>query len=190
MKKTPKTMIQVTGGGSGTGISALINGTTDICEASRPMKDAEKKQLAERSGAPPIETPVARDGLSVYVNDANPIDELTMAQLKAIFTGKVKSWKELGGRDATIIPYSRENSSGTYVSGGGGFSIGFLSVGGTASHSSTTDTSEASGSSGTRASDSYGWRFQNDTLEIHGTQIIAFLSEIVPPCAPLDDPSL
>lgn len=115
MKKNPKTTIQVTGGGSGTGISALINGTTDICEASRAMKDAEKKQLAEKAGAPPVETAVARDGLSVYVNDSNPINELTMAQLKAIFTGKVKSWKELGGPDAAIIPYSRENSSGTYV---------------------------------------------------------------------------
>jgi len=115
MKKNPKTTIQVTGGGSGTGISALINGTTDICEASRAMKDAEKKQLADKAGAPPVETAVARDGLSVYVNDSNPINELTMAQLKAIFTGKTKSWKELGGPDATIIPYSRENSSGTYV---------------------------------------------------------------------------
>jgi phosphate transport system substrate-binding protein len=115
MKKNPKTAIQVTGGGSGTGISALINGTTDICEASRPMKDAEKKQVADKAGAPPIETAVARDGLSVYVNDSNPINELTMAQLKAVFTGKVKSWKELGGPDATVIPYSRENSSGTYV---------------------------------------------------------------------------
>ncbi len=115
MKKHPKITIQVTGGGSGTGISALINGTTDVCEASRAMKDAEKKQLAEKAGAPPIETPVARDGLSVYVNDTNPINELTMAQLKGIFTGKVKSWKELGGPDAAIIPYSRENSSGTYV---------------------------------------------------------------------------
>ena len=115
MKKNPKTMIQVTGGGSGTGISALINGTTDICEASRAMKDAEKKQVAEKSGAPPIELPVAKDGLSVYVHESNPLSELTMAQLKAIFTGKVTSWKELGGPDAKIIPYSRENSSGTYV---------------------------------------------------------------------------
>jgi len=115
MKKNPKTVIQVTGGGSGTGISALINGTTDICEASRGMKDAEKKQLAEKSGAPPVETPVAKDGLSVYVHESNPITELTMAQLKAIFTGKVTSWKELGGPDSKIIPYSRENSSGTYV---------------------------------------------------------------------------
>ena len=88
MKKNPKAMIQVTGGGSGTGISALINGTTDICEASRSMKDVEKKQLAEKAGAPPIETPVARDGLSVYVNDANPINELTMAQLKGDLHGQ------------------------------------------------------------------------------------------------------
>ena len=115
MKKNPKSVIQVTGGGSGTGISALINGTTDVCEASRAMKDPEKKQLAEKAGGPPIEMVVAKDGLSVYVNDSNPLSELTMAQLKAIFTGKVTSWKEVGGPDAKIIPYSRENSSGTYV---------------------------------------------------------------------------
>jgi len=115
MKKNPKTVIQVTGGGSGTGISALINGTTDICEASRAMKDAEKKQVVEKSGAPPIETQVAKDGLSVYVHESNPISELSMAQLKAIFTGKATSWKDVGGPDAKIIPYSRENSSGTYV---------------------------------------------------------------------------
>jgi phosphate transport system substrate-binding protein len=115
MKKNPKTVIQVTGGGSGTGISALINGTTDICEASRTMKDAEKKQVVEKSGSPPIETAVAKDGLSVYVHESNPINELSMAQLKAIFTGKVSSWKEVGGADSKIIPYSRENSSGTYV---------------------------------------------------------------------------
>jgi len=115
MKKNPKTVIQVTGGGSGTGISALINGTTDICEASRAMKDAEKKQVVEKSGAPPIETQVAKDGLSVYVHESNPISELSMAQLKLIFTGKATSWKDVGGPDAKIIPYSRENSSGTYV---------------------------------------------------------------------------
>lgn len=116
MKKHPSTTIQVTGGGSGTGISALINGTTDVCEASRSMKEAEKKQLADKAGGqPPVETVVAKDGLSVYVNDSNPISELTMAQLKAIFTGKVDNWKAVGGRDAKIIPYSRENSSGTYV---------------------------------------------------------------------------
>jgi phosphate transport system substrate-binding protein len=115
MKKHPATTIQVTGGGSGTGISALINGTTDVCEASRAMKDVEKKQLADKAGAPPVETVVAKDGLSVYVNASNPLNELTMAQLKMIFTGKATSWKDVGGPDAKIIPYSRENSSGTYV---------------------------------------------------------------------------
>jgi phosphate transport system substrate-binding protein len=115
MRKHPEITIQVTGGGSGTGISALINGTTDVCEASRAMKDAEKKQLAEKAGAPPIEIPVAKDGLSVYVHESNPLNEISMTDLKAIFTGKVTSWKEVGGPDAKIIPYSRENSSGTYV---------------------------------------------------------------------------
>lgn len=115
MKKHAATTIQVTGGGSGTGISALINGTTDVCEASRAMKDVEKKQLADKAGAPPVEITVAKDGLSVYVNDSNPINELTMDQLKQIFTGKVDNWKALGGADSKIIPYSRENSSGTYV---------------------------------------------------------------------------
>ena len=115
MKGHKDTTIQVQGGGSGTGISALINGTTDICEASRAMKDAEKKQVEEKSTKPVLETVVARDGLSVYVNDSNGVKELTMAQLKSIFTGKVTNWKEVGGADTKIIVYSRENSSGTYV---------------------------------------------------------------------------
>lgn len=115
MKKHKDVTVQVTGGGSGTGISALINGTTDICEASRGMKDAEKKLLSEKAGGPPVEITTAKDGLSVYVNDSNPINELSMAQLKGIFTGKITSWKDVGGPDARIIPYSRENSSGTYV---------------------------------------------------------------------------
>jgi phosphate transport system substrate-binding protein len=115
MNKHKGTTIQVTGGGSGTGISALINGTTDVCEASRTMKDPEKKQVADKAGGPPVEIVVAKDGLSVYVNDANPISELTMAQLKDIYTGKVTDWKDVGGTPGKIIPYSRENSSGTYV---------------------------------------------------------------------------
>ena len=115
MAKHKGTTIQVTGGGSGTGISALINGTTDVCEASRSMKDAEKKQVADKAGGPPVEIVVAKDGLSVYVNDANPIAELTMAQLKDIYTGKITDWKDVGGTPGKIIPYSRENSSGTYV---------------------------------------------------------------------------
>ena len=115
MKTHKDTTIQIQGGGSGTGISALINGNTDICTASRSMKDAEKKQVEEKSTKPVTETIVARDGLSVYVNGANAVKELSMAQLKGIFTGKITSWKDVGGADAKIIVYSRENSSGTYV---------------------------------------------------------------------------
>jgi phosphate transport system substrate-binding protein len=115
MAKVPGSAIQVTGGGSGTGISALINGTTDICEASRSMSEAEKNSMREKYKTPGEEIPVARDGLSVYVNAANPIKDLNMEQLRLIFTGKVTNWKEVGGKDAKIILYSRENSSGTYV---------------------------------------------------------------------------
>lgn len=115
MKKNPGTTIQVTGGGSGTGISALINGTTDVCQSSRPMSSSEKEKVRDRYNTTGVETPVARDGLSVYVGESNPLTEISMDQLKAIFTGKVTNWKELGGPDAKIIVYSRENSSGTYV---------------------------------------------------------------------------
>jgi phosphate transport system substrate-binding protein len=115
MKAHKDTTVQVTGGGSGTGISALINGTTDVCEASRAMKDAEKKQVVDKAGGPPVELTVAKDGLSVYVNASNSISELTMAQLKDIYTGKVTDWKDVGGAPGKIVPYSRENSSGTYV---------------------------------------------------------------------------
>ena len=115
MKKNPATVIQVTGGGSGTGISALINGTTDICASSRAMKPAEKEKLRDRYNNTGIEMAVARDGLAVYVNSSSPLTELSMDQLKGIYTGKVTNWKEVGGPDAKIIVYSRENSSGTYV---------------------------------------------------------------------------
>jgi phosphate transport system substrate-binding protein len=115
MGKNPGATLQVTGGGSGTGISALINGTTDICQASRSMSAGEKANLRDRYNTPGVEIPVARDGLSVYVNAANSMKEINMDQLKLIFTGKITNWKELGGGDAKIIVYSRENSSGTYV---------------------------------------------------------------------------
>jgi phosphate transport system substrate-binding protein len=115
MKQNPKVTIQVTGGGSGTGIAALINGTTHIAESSRPMKDAEKENVKNRQGKEVLELPVAVDGLAVYVHEASPLQELTLAQIKAIYTGAVKNWKEVGGRDERIILYSRENNSGTYV---------------------------------------------------------------------------
>jgi phosphate transport system substrate-binding protein len=115
MRKTPDAQIQVTGGGSGTGISALINGTTDICMSSRAMKAPEKAKLRDRYATPGVEVPVARDGLSVYVHTSNPLGEISMPQLRDVFLGKITNWKELGGPDARIIVYSRENSSGTYV---------------------------------------------------------------------------
>jgi len=108
-------VLQVTGGGSGTGISALINGTTDICASSRAMKPAEKEKLRDRYNNTGVEISVARDGLAVYVNASSPLTEISIPDLKQIFTGKVTNWKQLGGPDANIIVYSRENSSGTYV---------------------------------------------------------------------------
>lgn len=115
MQQHPEVNIQVTGGGSGTGISALINGTTDVCDASRPMKDAEKIKLRERYGSTGIEIRSAKDGLTVYLNEGNSVKELSFDQIRGIYTGKIKNWKDVGGSDAAIILYGRENNSGTYV---------------------------------------------------------------------------
>jgi len=115
MKKNPGSSIQVTGGGSGVGIAALINGTTDIAESSRPMKASEKEQFQQKRGLAAYELPVALDGLAVYVHEKNPVNELSLEQLKKIYTGAVKNWKEVGGQDARILLYGRENSSGTYA---------------------------------------------------------------------------
>ncbi|MEO5618961.1 MAG: phosphate ABC transporter substrate-binding protein [Candidatus Eisenbacteria bacterium] len=114
METNPGAAIQVTGGGSGTGIAALINGTTDICESSRPMKDAERQQMQTKYGTPPHEIAVAKDGLAVYVHQQNPVRELSLAQIRDMYTGKITRWKEVGGPDAPITLYGRENSSGTY----------------------------------------------------------------------------
>jgi phosphate transport system substrate-binding protein len=115
MAAHPDVVVQVTGGGSGTGISALINGSTDICNASRPMKASEFDKLKQRYGTRGVEIKGALDGLSVYVNESNKIQELSLDQLKDIYTGKVTNWKEVGGANEKIIVYGRENSSGTYV---------------------------------------------------------------------------
>lgn len=115
MAKKKGVVIQVTGGGSGTGISALINGTTDICNSSRPIKPAERDLLQKKWGTRGVEIKCALDGLAVYVNEKNPVKELTMQQLKDIYQGKITNWKQVGGRDQKIILYSRENNSGTYV---------------------------------------------------------------------------
>ena len=115
MNANPGTTIQVTGGGSGTGISALINGTTDICASSRAIKQPEKEKLRERFSTTGTEIPVAKDGLSVYVHASNGVAELSLDQLKGIFTGKITDWSQVGGAAGKIVVYSRENSSGTYV---------------------------------------------------------------------------
>jgi len=115
MSEHPDMRIQVTGGGSGTGIAALINGGTDICEASRPMKDKEKEQVRSRHGKDVKEIPVALDGVAIYVHETSPIKSLTQPQLKDIYTGRVTNWRDVGGPDGKIVVYSRENNSGTYV---------------------------------------------------------------------------
>src|SRR5262249_6598587 len=115
MKKNPTAKVQVTGGGSGTGIAALINGTTDIAMSSRPIKPAEADRVKERAPKGPVEIPVARDGVTFYVNEGNPVETLSIEQLKGIYTGELGNWKQVGGPDAPIVVYSRENSSGTYV---------------------------------------------------------------------------
>jgi len=115
MSKNPDVTVQVTGGGSGVGISALINGTTDICDASRPMKNSERDKLKQRFNTLGYEVKCAKDGVTLYLNEANPVKDLTLAQIKAIYTGDITNWKDVGGADAKIIMYGRENSSGTYV---------------------------------------------------------------------------
>ncbi len=114
MQKNPDVKIQVTGGGSGTGFAALQNQQTDLADASRPIKAKEKEACLKAFGKLPTEYKVALDGLSVYVNEQNSLKQLSLEQLKDIFTGKVRNWKEIGGQDLPITIYSRENSSGTY----------------------------------------------------------------------------
>lgn len=114
MVKNAGAVVQVNGGGSGTGIAALINGTVDLAQSSRPMKDDEKQKAAQARGSEVVEQAVALDALAVFVNTANPIQNLSMAQVKDIFQGNVTNWKEVGGPDAVIVLYGRENSSGTY----------------------------------------------------------------------------
>ncbi len=114
MKAHPDAVIQVSGGGTGTGIAALINGTTDVCEASRDMKEQEYKQARAR-GVEPFKVAVALDGIAVFLHEANPLRELTLDQLKGIYTGEITNWKQVGGESHAIILYGRENNSGTYA---------------------------------------------------------------------------
>jgi len=115
MKDHPNATIQVTGGGSGTGIAALVNGTTQICQSSRPMKDEEKASVKQQRKADVSEIPVAVDALAVYLNKQNRVDHMTMEQVRRIFQGEITNWKDVGGPNANIVLYGRENNSGTYV---------------------------------------------------------------------------
>jgi len=110
----PEVSIAVTGGGSGTGIAALINGTVDIANASREMKPEEIAEARAR-GIEPVQHVVARDAIAVVVHPDNPVDRLTIPQLAAIFTGEITNWQEVGGEDRPIVLLSRESNSGTYM---------------------------------------------------------------------------
>lgn len=110
----PDISIAVTGGGSGTGIASLINGTVDIANASRAMKESEFEE-ARANGVEPVEHVVAIDALAIIVHPDNPVSELTIGQLSDIYAGNVTNWKEVGGNDASIVLLSRETNSGTHV---------------------------------------------------------------------------
>jgi phosphate transport system substrate-binding protein len=97
------------------GLAALINGTTDIANSSRSIKPDEIAKVRDRFNVLPTETAVAKDGVTIYVNESSAIQQLSIEQLKSIFAGDVTNWKEVGGPDARIVLYSRENSSGTYA---------------------------------------------------------------------------
>jgi phosphate transport system substrate-binding protein len=114
MRLHPEVRISVTGGGSGTGIAAMINGTVDIANASRAMK-SEELAAAEANGIMPVEFVVARDAIAVVVHPSNPVSGLTLQQISDMYTGKTTNWRQVGGEDRPIVLLSRESNSGTYV---------------------------------------------------------------------------
>ncbi len=110
----PDVRISVTGGGSGTGIAALINGTVDIANASRQIKSEEIEE-AQSKGIEPVEHIIARDAIAVIVHPENPVSQLTLQQISDIYSGKISNWSEVGGEDRPIVRLSRETNSGTHV---------------------------------------------------------------------------
>ncbi|HEY8459870.1 MAG TPA: phosphate ABC transporter substrate-binding protein [Blastocatellia bacterium] len=114
MKSHPHLIIQVNGGGSGAGIAALLNGTTDICQSSRPIREEEREAFRRKYRRDVVEIKVALDAIGVYVNEANPARELSLSQLRDVYTGGITDWSEIGGAPGPIILYSRENNSGSY----------------------------------------------------------------------------
>lgn len=110
----PEIEISVTGGGSGTGIAALINGTVDIANASRQITPGEIDQ-AKANGGDPIEFVVAKDAIAVIVNKSNPVSQLTLQQISDLYSGKINNWNQVGGEDRPVVRLSRETNSGTHV---------------------------------------------------------------------------
>ena len=110
----PDIRISVTGGGSGTGIASLINGTVDLANASRKIKEEEIAE-AQSNGVEPVEHIIARDAIAVIVNPENPVSQLTLKQISDIYSGKISNWSEVGGEDRPIVRLSRETNSGTHV---------------------------------------------------------------------------
>jgi len=113
MQKHPEANISVRGGGSGTGIAALIDGICDIADSSRPIKDKELNKAVGR-GIDPVAHVIAMDGIAVIVHPLNSINELSLTQLKDIYTGKISNWSELGGKNQKIVVISRDVASGTF----------------------------------------------------------------------------
>ena len=113
MKTHPRVSLQVTGGGSGIGITALLNGSADIANMSRDLKNKEIER-GENNQIKPVQYKVALDGIAIITNINNKIDSLTIDQIRGIYSGKIKNWKVVGGVDMEIVKYGRENSSGTY----------------------------------------------------------------------------
>ncbi len=113
MKVRPKVNISVRGGGSGVGIAALIDGTTDIANASRPMKSKELKS-ARSKGINPVETVIARDGIAIIVHPSNPLEKISLEDLKAIYLGEISRWSDVGGKPEPIVTVSRDVASGTF----------------------------------------------------------------------------
>jgi len=110
----PEIRVSVTGGGSGTGLAALVNGTVDIANASRKIKPEEVDAVRE-NGAEPQEFVIARDAIAIIINPENPVNQLTLQQLSEIYSGKINNWNEVGGEDRPIVRLSRETNSGTHV---------------------------------------------------------------------------
>jgi phosphate transport system substrate-binding protein len=115
MKIRPNVAVYAEGGGSAVGMRSLINGEIDICASSRPIRPQETRLLADNYGTLGMRFLVAKDALSVYIHPDNPVKNLTVAQLKGIFTGAITSWKEVGGFDLAIRVISRSPNSGTYL---------------------------------------------------------------------------